>query len=424
VSVHFEAVRNRWVVRWREGGRNRSRSFRTAAAAEAFDDAVRRPREIIVPEPSSPNGDRIYPYGTRAGVRFRFVFRQSDGTMSSRRGFTSRRAAADARRRIVESIERGEVRVARETFGVFWRRLLDERRPYLTTGSFADFAIHGRKRLLPTFEEVPLGAIDEDRIRAWFAALAARVQASELSAKTANNARTCVSVALNEATRRGLLPRNPCLGVPALPVDRQELDFLRLDEIDVYLDACMPHYRPLAHFLIGTGARVSEAIAIKSRHLLLDEGAVRIYRQRGRSGSDAGPTKGKRFRSVQIGPRLISVLSDGENRRRDDWVFLCSTPRRGRYSSRMTPVPPNRRTVHDWHEAALVDAGLRDMPLHALRHTAAAAWLATGHPLIFVQRQLGHRSITTTEEHYGHLERTFVREAVARTEAVIRDARR
>jgi hypothetical protein len=43
------------------------------------------------------------------------------------------------------------------------------------------------------------------------------------------------------------------------------------------------------------------------------------------------------------------------------------------------------------------------MPLHALRHTAAATWLSTGHSLIFVARQLGHRSITTTEQHYGHL---------------------
>ena len=82
-----------------------------------------------------------------------------------------------------------------------------------------------------------------------------------------------------------------------------------------------------------------------------------------------------------------------------------------------------RRTAERF-EAALVDAGLRDMPLHALRHTAAAAWLATGHPLIFVQRQLGHRSITTTEEHYGHLELSFVRDAVARTEQTIAAAGR
>ena len=59
------------------------------------------------------------------------------------------------------------------------------------------------------------------------------------------------------------------------------------------------------------------------------------------------------------------------------------------------------------------------MPLHSLRHTAAATWLSTGHPLIFVARQLGHRSITTTGEHYGHLETAFMSDAAARTEAAI-----
>lgn len=82
-------------------------------------------------------------------------------------------------------------------------------------------------------------------------------------------------------------------------------------------------------------------------------------------------------------------------------------------------MTPHRKTVHVWHEAALQDAGMRDMPLHSLRHTAAAAWLAAGQPLIFVQRQLGHRSISTTEEHYGHLEGSYVKDAAARTEMAI-----
>ena len=60
----------------------------------------------------------------------------------------------------------------------------------------------------------------------------------------------------------------------------------------------------------------------------------------------------------------------------------------------------------DWHRQALEDAALPDMPLHALRHTAAAAWLAAGNPLIDVQRQLGqHADISATECYYGHLER-------------------
>jgi integrase len=154
----------------------------------------------------------------------------------------------------------------------------------------------------------------------------------------------------------------------------------------------------------------------------LEHGVIRVYGQRDRQGDETKATKGKRFRSVQVGPALASSLDEVRRTRGagdDDWLFLCPPPKRGRYSGRTEPVPPSRKTVHDWHEGALVDAGLRDMPLHALRHTAAAAWLATGHPLIFVQRQLGHRSITTTEEHYGHLELSFVQEAVLQTEKAI-----
>ena len=430
MSIHFDASRDRFVVRWKQDGRRRIRRFRSEADAIAFDAALLRPLRpapIAASVPSAAAGDGIYAYETRGGIRFRFVFRQSDGTLSTRRGFTSRRAAATARRRLVESIERGEVKVARETFETFWLRLLDERRPYMTKGSFEDFATHGRKRLLPSLGATPLARIDEQLVRRWMDEMVALVEAGELAPKTVNNARTCLSVALNEAQRRGLLSRNPCAAVAALPVDRAELDYLRLDEIGPYLDACAPHYRPLASFLIGTGSRISEALDIRFRHLDVEQSVVRIYRQQGRRGDTSQPTKGKRFRSVQIGPGLAHVLTEVREHRRaepDDWLFLCPQPRRGRYARRTEPAPPNRRTVHDWHEAALVDAGQRDMPLHALRHTAAAAWLATGHPLIFVQRQLGHRSITTTEEHYGHLESSFVREAASQTEDAIAAASR
>ena len=274
----------------------------------------------------------------------------------------------------------------RETFETFWLRLLEERRPYMTRGSSEDFETHGRKRLLPSLGATPLARVDEQLVRHWMDEMVALVEARELAPKTVKNARTCLSVALNEAQRRGLLSRNPCTAVPALPVDRAELDYLRLDEIESYLDACAAYYRPLASFLIGTGARISEALDVRLRHLDVEQHVVRIYRQQGRRGETSQPTKGKRFRSVQIGPRLsrlLTELRDDRGAGPDDWLFLCPPARRGRYAGRTEATPPNRRTVHDWHEAALIDAGQRDMPLHALRHTAAAAWLATGSPLTF-----------------------------------------
>jgi integrase len=250
-----------------------------------------------------------------------------------------------------------------------------------------------------------------------------------VSAKTINNARAALSSALADAARQDLLARNPCLAVPPLPIDHAELDYLRLDEIDRYVDACTPHYRVLAELLIGTGARVSEALALTWPDIDLEQGIVRIERQRARHGDATTQTKGKRLRSVLIGPRLRSALRDHRRAARrpagePDWLFICPRPPRGRYARRPATKPPSRKTVHEWHERALATAGLRDMPLHALRHTAAATWLSTSHTLIFVARQLGHRSITTTEHHYGHLELNLFSTALQATDDAIKAAGR
>jgi integrase len=98
----------------------------------------------------------------------------------------------------------------------------------------------------------------------------------------------------------------------------------------------------------------------------------------------------------------------------------------GRWESADPARPFDRTTVsRDWHKHALQDAALRDMPLHALRHTAARSWLAAGNSLMYVQRQLGHADIGTTERYYGHLERhVLAAGAVATEEAIARAAGR
>jgi len=62
------------------------------------------------------SGDSIYAYPTKQGVRYRFVYRDSSGKQSQKRGFTSRSAAKRERERLVSQARRGELRVSRETF--------------------------------------------------------------------------------------------------------------------------------------------------------------------------------------------------------------------------------------------------------------------------------------------------------------------
>jgi hypothetical protein len=63
--------------------------------------------------------------------------------MTSRRGFSSEKAAHDARWRLVEQQERGEIRHTRETFAVYWKRWLAGRRAYLEPGSWEAYERDG-----------------------------------------------------------------------------------------------------------------------------------------------------------------------------------------------------------------------------------------------------------------------------------------
>lgn len=434
MSVSFH--RGGWEVRWRDAeGRRRARRFGNEEAARAFDEALTEVAPGARRADTALHGrrDGIYTYETAGGVRWRFVYRRSDGSQTTKRGFTSERAARDARRRLVEQVERGEVRHTKETFGDYWMRWLTLRRPYLEPGTWTGYEINGRKRLVPAFGSLTLSDVTVDAVRGFAAELAQAAEARELAIKTANNTLGTLAICLNDAVRDGLIVANPALLVGRLPPAHIERDYLRLGEIPGYLDACSDLYRPLAETLIGSGLRISEALALRPADLELEStgGRIIVYRSRKRSG--LGSTKSDRFRSVEIGPALSGVLRDLSTVRMhagSEFMFMMPVRDRrfapGRWDSAGPARPFDRTTVsRDWHKHALQDAALRDMPLHALRHTAAASWLAAGNSLMYVQRQLGHADIGTTERYYGHLERhVLAAGAVATEEAIARAAGR
>lgn len=430
--------RGAWEVRWRDGsGTRRAKRFTSEEAARAYDEALREVSPAARRSDTARGGSGVYSYATRDGIRWRFVVRRSDGSQTSKRGFTSQRAAADARRRLVEQVERREVVHTTETFGRYWERWLARRRPYLEEGTWSGYEVNGRKRLLPAFAAKRLGALSVDDVRAFIADQAEAAEAGELATKTINNALVTLVVCLNDAVEDGLIVANPALRVDRLPAAHIEREYLRLHEIPGYLGACSDVYRPLAGVLIGSGLRISEAVALRIGDLELDDSGGVIVVYRSRKKATVGSTKSDRVRSVEIGPRTSLVLRTQLDQRREFvtgpaegalvFVMPVRTAKRsqGRWESAGVGEAIDRTTVsRDWHKQALQDAALRDMPLHALRHTAAASWLAAGNSLMYVQRQLGHADISTTERYYGHLERhVLAAGAVATEEAIARAAR-
>ncbi len=64
MSVHYDRARDRWVVRWREAGRQRARRFSDEAAARVFESRVapRRPAPAAAGAPGGQGG--VYAYET------------------------------------------------------------------------------------------------------------------------------------------------------------------------------------------------------------------------------------------------------------------------------------------------------------------------------------------------------------------------
>ena len=214
----------------------------------------------------------------------------------------------------------------KETFGAYWERWLARRRPYLEVGTWAGYEIAGRKRLLPAFGPRPLGDLSVDDVRQFMAELAEAVEAGDLAAKTVNNALGTLVVCLNAAVEDGLLAANPALRAERLPAGHIERDYLRLDEIPLYLDACSAVYRPLAELLIGTGLRVSEALALRVSDLELDEsGAGSSSTARARTASRLDQVRPLSARSRSARARVSSSATRSTQRRE----FVTGAPSLG-----------------------------------------------------------------------------------------------
>ena len=103
LAMSVQANREHWVVRWRdEHGQQCGRRFDSEDAAREFDETL---GELAPKERRASRGRRsagVYAYSTASGTRWYFKARGTAGMQVTRRGFTSERAARDAKRRLVE----------------------------------------------------------------------------------------------------------------------------------------------------------------------------------------------------------------------------------------------------------------------------------------------------------------------------------
>ncbi|MBF6062638.1 site-specific integrase [Nocardia terpenica] len=233
------------------------------------------------------------------------------------------------------------------------------------------------------------------------------------AAKTIANKHGVLFQLCKALVRRKLLTENPCQHTKLPRVVATEMCFLEPDEFAALLAALPQRWRLLVEFLLASGARWGEVTALRVRDINRTKLTVRIHKAWKYTGNNpvlGSPKTKKSTRTINLPDHLIARLPL-ENRHPDEWLFALDdgSPVRISYFYKDIWVP-----TRDALSLAKGDPLNGKKPrIHDLRHSCAAWMLTAGVPIHVVQAHLGHESIKTTVDVYGHLDRNAAAAAAA-----------
>lgn len=255
----------------------------------------------------------------------------------------------------------------------------------------------------PALGAIPLSKLTRADIAGWVNAM----REAGAAGGTIQNKHGFLSGALKRAVGDGHLAANPCEGVRLPRTVEQEMVFLTRDEFQILKAAFSEHYQPLVEFLVASGCRASEALALTPSDVNRATGEVRIMKAWKRTGSgyDMGTPKSRKgTRTINVPNPVLDQLDYSR-----EWLFTGTNGGPVRLYSWRSNV---------WYKslAKARKNGLGKSPrIHDLRHTCASWMIGAGVPLPVIQDHLGHESIKTTVDTYGHLDR---RNHVAAADAI------
>ena len=181
-----------------------------------------------------------------------------------------------------------------------------------------------------------------------------------------------------------------------------DADLVRVREAADHVDQKVrqpgwPSARLVVEVLLATGARQAELFALEWRNLNEEARTIRIARQLYRDGvGRTKPLKGKLARTALVLPPL--------------WPYLDAAAPEWRSRIGLLLARADGRALGRRPQTLLMAAVLNTARLarpgvgfHAGRHAYARLFVEANGSLEQLQRSLGHTSIRTTEQTYGHL---------------------
>ena len=278
-----------------------------------------------------------------------------------------------------------------------------------------------RSHIIPNLGHVKIRDLRPEQIQDLYRTLLDQ----EIGTYTVIKVHTVLHSALQQATRIGMISRNPASFVQPPKAPDNEMAILSDSQVSQLLVAANGHrWEALYHLAIVTGMRQMELLGLKWADLDWRRQTLKVERQLLRSHSNgiefSSPKTRYGKRSLALGKKTIDVLHAHYEHQQaervasgDKWI------ENGLIFTNSLGGSIDSRNLLRNYKQLLRDAGLPDIRFHDLRHTAASLMLNAGIAVIVVSRRLGHARASITLDIYGHLIPTMQSEAAEKIDDLV-----
>lgn len=261
--------------------------------------------------------------------------------------------------------------------------------------TLSEYRRYTKNDIDPALGPIPLSKLTREDIAGWINGMAE----DGASGKTIQNKHGFLSGALSRAVEAGRIESNPCHRMKMPRTEKRPPLYLTRDEYQLLKAAFSDHYKPLVEFLVASGCRANEALALRPSDVDRENSTVRIDRAWHKGGPDGyylGPPKSeKSVRTINVSKDVLAQLDYSR-----EWLF--TTGQGG-------PIRLYSWRANVWYKSLrkAQNAGLQRNPCIRDLRTTCGSWMVQGGiPLSVVQDHLGHESYETTRRHYAHLDRS------------------
>ena len=221
--------------------------------------------------------------------------------------------------------------------------------------------------------------------------------------------------------REVILPRN------TQKAKREKVKHFDNDELKSFLkyldNLDLSRYRyyyeiTLYKFLLATGCRINEALALSWSDIDLENSVVHITKTLNYNQELNSPKSKSSYRDIDIDQATVSMLKQYRLRQtKEAWKIGKSE---SIVFSDFIHEYPNNRTLQTRLRTHFKRAKVTNIGFHGFRHTHASLLLNSGIPYKELQHRLGHSTLSMTMDVYSHLSKENAKKAVSFYETALK----